>query len=92
MYVWSSRIIQQSRDQPGTKVANSASGQLNREENDCSLSSFAPENLFSRDGFGHPVPREPAYSPRSVGLNLELTQGIPSHFRSALLFTGWLFI
>ena len=36
-------------DQPG-KVANPARGQLNREMN-ISLSSFAPENLASRDRF-----------------------------------------
>ena len=28
---------------------------------DISLSAFAPENLVSRDGFGSPVPRQPAY-------------------------------
>ena len=26
-----------------------------------SLSAFAPENLISRDGFGSPVPRQPAH-------------------------------
>ena len=26
-----------------------------------SLSAFVPENLFSRDGFGSPVPRQPAH-------------------------------
>ena len=26
-----------------------------------SLSSFAPRNLVSRDGFGSPVPRQPAH-------------------------------
>ena len=26
-----------------------------------SLSAFAPENLVSRDGFGNPVPRQPAH-------------------------------
>ena len=36
-------------DQPG-KVANPARGQLNREM-DISLPAFAPENIFSRDGF-----------------------------------------
>ena len=25
------------------------------------VSAFAPENLFSRDGFGSPVPRQPAH-------------------------------
>ena len=46
-------------DQPG-KVANPARGQLNREMN-ISRSPFAPENLVSRDVFGSPVPRQPAY-------------------------------
>ena len=45
--------------QPG-KVANPGRGQLNR-ENVFSLSPFAPENLVSRDGFGSPVPRQPAH-------------------------------
>ena len=52
-----------SMDQPG-KVANPARGQLNREIN-TSLSTFAPENIVSRDGFGCPVPRQPARSPCS---------------------------
>ena len=46
-------------DQPG-KVANPARGQLNSEI-DIFLSTFAPENLVSRDGFGGPVPRQPAH-------------------------------
>ena len=44
-------------DQPG-KVANSARGQLNR-ENNIPLSPCVPENLVSRDGFSRPVPRQP---------------------------------
>ena len=44
---------------PGT-VANPARGQLTR-KNKISLSAFAPENLVSRDGFGSPVPRQPAH-------------------------------
>ena len=53
-----------------------------------SLSAFAPENLVSRDGFGSPVPRQPAHlhtlaesgahSPHSW-LNVVLTYGIPPH-------------
>ena len=31
------------------------------EKNNISLSAFAPENLVSRDGFGGPVPRQPAH-------------------------------
>ena len=48
-----------SRDQPD-EVANPARGQLNR-ENEISLFACAPENLVSRDGFGSPVPRQPAH-------------------------------
>ena len=46
-------------DQPG-KVANPASGQLNR-ENNIPLSPCVPENLVSRDGFSRPVPCQPAH-------------------------------
>ena len=50
-----------SMGQPG-KVVISARGQLNREnEMNISLSTFAPENLVSRDGFVSPVPRQPAH-------------------------------
>ena len=49
-------------NQPG-KVANPARGQLNREMN-IPLSTFAPENLVSRDGFGSPVPRQPVIQPQ----------------------------
>ena len=48
-----------NKDQRG-KVANPARGQLNR-ENDIPLSPCVPENLVSRDGFGSPVPRQPAH-------------------------------
>ena len=48
-----------SMDQPD-KVANPARGQLNR-ENEYFPSAFAPENLVSRDGFGIPVPHQPAH-------------------------------
>ena len=53
-----------SMNQPG-KVANPVRGQLNRKNVYISLSTFAPENLVSRDGFGSPVPRQPAHSPYS---------------------------
>ena len=55
------RHLQQSTDQPGMTV-NPARGQLNSKMN-ISLSSSAPENLVSRDGFGRPIPRQPAHSP-----------------------------
>ena len=47
------------------KVGNPARGQLTRENEYILLSPFSPENLVSRDGFGRPVPRQPAHSPRS---------------------------
>ena len=47
------------KGQPG-KVANPARGQLDRKMI-FALSPFAPENLVSRDGFGSPVPRQPAH-------------------------------
>ena len=49
-----------SMDQPD-KVASPARGQLNRKNEYISLSAFGPENLVSRDGFGSPVPRQPAH-------------------------------
>ena len=73
-----------SMDQPG-KVANSARGQLNGENENfkISLSPFAPQNLVSRDSFGSPVPRQPAYP--ILRLNLVLTYGIPPEFRGGVL-------
>ena len=54
-------IHSKSKDQPG-KAVNPARGQLNnREKVNTSLFTFAPENLVSRDGFGSPVPRQPAH-------------------------------
>ena len=48
-----------------------------------SLSSFAPENLVSRDGFGGPISRQHCSSPYSR-LNLVLAYGIPSEFRGGV--------
>ena len=59
MYVCMVITYSKGKDLPG-KVANPARGQLNR-ENEFSPSPFAPENLVSRDGFGSPVPRQPAH-------------------------------
>ena len=61
MYVcMCSHVYSKSKDQPG-KVANPTRGQLNKKTN-ISLSPFAPKNLVSRDGFGSPVPHQPANS------------------------------
>ena len=59
MYVW---VITYSKgkDQPG-KVPNPARGIAKQGKIFFSLSPFAPENLVSRDGFGSPVPRQPAH-------------------------------
>ena len=70
-------------DQPG-KVANPACGQLNRENDkmNISLSSFALENLVSRDGFGSPFPPQPVHL--QLRLNLVLTYGIPPDFHGGV--------
>ena len=46
-------------------VAVRAGGPLNKENVTFYLSPFAPESLFSRDGFDRPVPRQPTHSPDS---------------------------
>ena len=62
IYMYShTSYTKKSMDQPSKVIANPARGQLNR-ENEYFLSSvFAPENLISRDGFGSPIPRQPAH-------------------------------
>ena len=52
LYVWPS--------QPG-KVANPSRGQQLTGKMNYSMSSFAPENLVSRDGFGGPISRQLAH-------------------------------
>ena len=52
-------FITYSMNQQG-KVTNPARGQLNK-KNVFPLSPFKSENLVSRDGFGSPVPRQPAH-------------------------------
>ena len=63
-------------------VANRARGQLNGERIFFPVSLFAPENLVSRDGFGRPIPHQPAHSPyvrvSVLSLNLMLTHGLRS--------------
>ena len=49
-----------------------------------SLSAFAPENLVSRDGFGSPVPRQPAHLHNRA--ELVLTYRVPSKFRGGVHF------
>ena len=60
------------------KVVNPARGQLNR-KNPPSLSAFTPENLVSRDGFGSPVPRQPAhlYTQAESGAHLRDSSQVP---------------
>ena len=70
-----------SKDQPG-KVANPAHGQLNR-DNAFSLSTFTPENLVSRDGFGSPVPRQPAHHLRNQAES-DAYYAIPPEFRGGV--------
>ena len=49
-----------------------------------SLSAFVPEDLVSRDGFGSPVPRQPAHLHMILRLNLVLSYGIPPEFRGGV--------
>ena len=59
---WHGHTYIKSMDQPG-KVANPARGPAEQGKiiRSISLSAFVPENLVSRDGFGSPVPRQPAH-------------------------------
>ena len=67
-----------SMDQPG-KVANPVRGQLIREN------EYFPvrvrENLVSRDGFGIPVPHQPAHLHTQAG---SVAYGIPPEFRGGV--------
>ena len=75
MYVWSTL----SAEYRSTgRCCQSCSWTSKEEKITCFLSSFAPENVVSRDRFDGPVPRQPAaHSPHSR-LNVVLIYGIPS--------------
>ena len=62
-------------------VANSARGQLNR-ENEYSMSPCVPENLVSRAGSA--VPSRVSLLISILRLNLVLTYGIPPGFRGGV--------
>ena len=47
-------------DQPGN-VVNPPRGRLNTNNKNISLSALLSETLVSRDGFGSPLPRQPAH-------------------------------
>ena len=64
-----------SMDQPG-KVASPARGLT--EKMNISMSAFVPENLVSRDGFGSPVPRQPAHLHTRSWIWCLLTGFLPS--------------
>ena len=76
------RTYSKSMDQPGKAanpallVVSSTAGKMNM-----SLSAFAPKNLVSRDGFGSPLPRQPAH-PHTP--NLALTYRIPPESRGGV--------
>ena len=65
MYVYMVITYNKGKNQLN-KVADPARGQLNRKMI-FYLSSFAPENLISRDGFGSPAPRQPAHLHTQAG-------------------------
>ena len=50
-----------------------------------SPSPFAPENLAPRDGFGRPIPRQPAHSPHSGRIWCLLTEFLPI-FAAAFIY------
>ena len=82
MYV--SSHLSKSMDQPGKVANNPARGQLNiTGKINISLSAFAPENLVSRDGFGSPVPRQPAHlhTQAESGACLRDSSGVPRRWR-----------
>ena len=49
-----------------------------------SLFPFAPENLVSREGFGSPVPREPAHLHTQAESISDGAYGIPPDFRGGV--------
>ena len=63
-------------DQPG-KVANPARGQLKGEDEYFHVSTFAPDNFVSRDGFGRPIPHQLVNSPYSGLIWCILTGFLP---------------
>ena len=65
-----------SMDQPGKQGCQSCSFVMN-----FSLSAFVPEILVSRDGFGSPVRRQPAYLHTPQAESGAFTYGIPPEFR-----------
>ena len=67
-------------DQPG-KVASPARGQLNRQNEYFPVRVRACENLVSRDGFGSPVPRQPAHLHTQAESG---AYGIPPEFRGGV--------
>ena len=60
IYVWSSHKARVRINRVRLPILLAWSASLTGKMNS-SLSPFAPENLVSREGFGSPVPRQPAY-------------------------------
>ena len=75
MYVWSSHIAEYGSTGYGCQ---SFSWSAEQGEN-ISLSPCAPDNLVSRDGFGSPVPRQPAnlHTPAESGGYLRDSSRVP---------------
>ena len=73
-------------DTPG-KVANPASGQLNR-ENNISLSAFVPAHLVSRDGSSSSVPRQPAHLHAQAESGAYLPGFLPSSAAASIYETA----
>ena len=82
IYVWSSHIARVwiNRVRLPTLLVVSWTGKIN-----ISLSAFAPANLVSRDGFGSPVPRQPAHFHTQTESGSHLLTGfLPSSAATAI--------
>ena len=84
MYVWSSQIARVRINRVRLPILLVVSW---TEEMNYFLSPFAPENLVSRDGFGCPVPRQPAHlhTPAESGAYLRNSSRVPRRRSSSCL-------
>ena len=72
-----------SKNRP-VKVANTARGQLDREDEYSPLSRFAHENLVAQHGFDSPVPRQPVHLHTQAEYGTLLTVLLPISAAAAI--------
>ena len=83
MYVVCMVITYCKSNQP-VKVANTARGQLNREDEYSPLSLFAHDNLVAQHGFDSPVPRQPVHLHTQAEYGTLLTVPLPISAAAAI--------